>query len=112
MSHSSTPNLIIKHLSPNDGNIENSTMKYLSKRMKMSSESVKNQVERITKLGSNKSMVKVQFKHPFKRSILNKNSQDQISCHQDLNLETRVKRSILWNIGKLNDSFSFNTWSL
>ena len=59
-------------------------------------------------------MIKVQFKQPFKRNVLKKQSEnDQISCHQDLNLETRVKRSILWNIGntlkaKIKNDFSIS----
>ena len=81
--------------------------------MKIPSKSLKNNIEKVTKLASKESMIKVQFKKPFNRRILKKEAKDQnITFHQDLNLETRVKRSILWKIGDYMKSKTKNGFSI
>ena len=94
-------NLIIKNLPPKN-DIEKSTLNFLSKRMKMSTEVLKKKVEKITKVGPReKPIVKVHFKYPYQKSVLKKEAnEDNITCHSDLNLETRIKRSLMWQIGK------------
>ena len=110
-------NLIIKNL-PQKDDIEKSTLNFLSKKMKMSANILKNKVEKITKVGpKDEPIVKVHFKHPYRKNVLKKESnEEKITCHSDLNLETRIKRSIMWTIGnnlkaKTKNDFSISRFS-
>ena len=93
-------NVIIKGLSSNEGNVEHTVMSFMAKKMKLPIKSVKEKVAKISHLPCKEPTVKITFKKPFERKILKKEATDEkISCHADLNLETRIKRSILWKIG-------------